>query len=87
MLLGGHQAIKKPSRPFLVVHVDLFYVSRRPINKEKSISPVAILLITCAYSKYIDMVILQKAKAQDVWDAFEDNFIYSKGAPMVVVSD
>ena len=41
----------------------------------------------CAFSKWLECVVLNSTTSKAVWDAFESNIIYRFRAPIIVVSD
>ena len=65
-----------------MVHVDLFFIPGSKKGKFK-----AVLIIVDAFSKWIECILLMGLKSIDIWRAFEKEFIYRFGPPVIVISD
>ena len=68
--------MRKPGRPFLVVHTDLFY-----LPQERGSNVKGVLLVIDSFTKWIEAVMLTSTTSEAVWQAFESECIFRYGAP------
>ena len=72
----------------MLVHLDLCYLIYN-LNRVLRILKIKkySLLIVCAFSKWVDIIPLDKTTSRYVWEAFENEFIYKKGASLTLILD